>query len=45
MWLIFIVSTLIIAMASLIVIKIGHKVYLSMKKEEDEYNKTNKEGK
>ena len=39
MWVIFIVSALSIAIAGLIVVKIGHKIWISMKRDERKYEK------
>ena len=39
MWLIFVASATAIALTALVVVKIGHEVYLSMKREEREFEK------
>ncbi len=45
MWVIFLASTMCIAVAGMIVVKIGHKIWISMKKDEKRYEKELREEK
>ena len=45
-WVIFLASALTIAVAAMVVVKIGHKIWLSMRKDEQKFEKeTEKENK
>ena len=45
MWVIFLASAMSIAIACLIVVKIGHKIWISMKRDEQKYEKELREEK
>lgn len=43
MWVIFILSALIVAMATMIMMWVGHKIYLSMKRDNRKFERENDE--